>query len=464
MRSAGTFLILLGLSGCVADGPQVGSQPFNQPYRVKEAKGVMGPHGTPLAMSARGKIKSPYQNGRAIQPAGGVAGMSGGVKHANYVGSPSGGIQRVNFGGHAGGPGGGQIGAPNVPPMGPPGAVAAVGAIPPGAAMQLGNSRTSVRFGTPAGMTVSWLTGNGFGEHVVEVPGRYNFRQGGIYRLKLSSIPTRPNMVLYPTIEVLPANHKTATFLAHSSVPVNFTEQDFEQVDSGNFLIKVIYLPDPEFQDLAAIAGPAEIISTRLEPGLDPIIEAQRRGSILVVVRVGNIDLQAPNTPSMAGGLPGVPSGGVLPGSVVPNQGVPGGVLPGSVVPNQGVPGGVLPGSIVPDQGIPGGVMPGGIVPNGVVPGTTVPGGSPMPGMMPPTMPRNSTVPGGQRPSAIPTTPVKPAEKMPKPPTGLRTKNTKRLGLIGRIFGDSDKDAAEAKKKTKPKLIPVSRMIGRDGK
>jgi hypothetical protein len=81
-------------------------------------------------------------------------------------------------------------------------------------------------------------------------------------------------------------------------VPVTFTEEDFEQVAAGNFVVKVIYLPDPQFQDLAA-TGPDEVVSSRLEPGVDPICEAQRRGCILLVVRLGNIDLEAPNTPAM---------------------------------------------------------------------------------------------------------------------------------------------------------------------
>src|SRR5262249_223160 len=127
---------------------------------------------------------------------------------------------------------------------------------------------------------------------------RYNFLQAAIYRLKMSDIPGRPGVELYPTLEVVPANHRTETFLAHSAVPVAFTDEDFEQVAAGNFLVKVIYLPDPQYQD-RAVAGPDEVVSTRLEPGVDPIAEACRRGSILVIVRLGNIDLEAPNTPAM---------------------------------------------------------------------------------------------------------------------------------------------------------------------
>ena len=45
-------------------------------------------------------------------------------------------------------------------------------------------------------------------------------------------------------------------------------------------MTKVIYLPDPEFQELA-LAGVETLVSTRLDPGVDPIVEADRRGAIL---------------------------------------------------------------------------------------------------------------------------------------------------------------------------------------
>ena len=65
------------------------------------------------------------------------------------------------------------------------------------------------------------------------------------------------------------------------------------KVLSGNFVTKVIYLPDPEFQELALGTGVQELVSTRLDPGVDPISEADRRGSIMAILRIGNLDLQA---------------------------------------------------------------------------------------------------------------------------------------------------------------------------
>jgi hypothetical protein len=110
---------------------------------------------------------------------------------------------------------------------------------------------------------------------------------------------------LFPTLEVAPVTPRTDAYLAHAPIPVQFTEEDFDQVVSGNFVTKVIYLPDPEFQELA-LAGVETLVSTRLAPGVDPIAEADRRGSILAIVRMGSKDLQ------LGTGMPGEP------GAIVP--------------------------------------------------------------------------------------------------------------------------------------------------
>ena len=104
---------------------------------------------------------------------------------------------------------------------------------------------------------------------------------------------------LYPTLEVAPTTPATDAYLAHNAIPVQFTAEDFDQVvDGGNFVTKVIYLPDPKYQELA-ISGVETLVSTRLEPGVDPILEADKRGTILLIVRLGAIDLEMPNMPGV---------------------------------------------------------------------------------------------------------------------------------------------------------------------
>ncbi len=162
-----------------------------------------------------------------------------------------------------------------------------------------------VLFDKPQLMNVSWdVSSIGRYDSVpVVVPGRQNFAQGGIFRLKLSNIEGRPGVELYPTLEIGRANRRTSAYLAHSAIPIQFTQEDFDQVAAANFVTKVIYVPDPEFQELA-LAGVDTLVSTRLDPGVDPITEADRRGSILAIVRLGNKDLEVPGTdPSIEAGL-----------------------------------------------------------------------------------------------------------------------------------------------------------------
>jgi hypothetical protein len=154
--------------------------------------------------------------------------------------------------------------------------------------------RTQVKFSSPSGMKIYWYHKSadgkaGYTKVPLEVPGRYNFLQAAIFRLKLTNIPGNPGLEVYPTLEVVPANAKTSEFLTHNAVPVSFTDDDFKQVQSGNFVVKVIYLANPQNQGELA-PGTGEMSSTQLPPGQDPIQEAQKRGQILLVIRMGNIN------------------------------------------------------------------------------------------------------------------------------------------------------------------------------
>jgi hypothetical protein len=151
---------------------------------------------------------------------------------------------------------------------------------------------TQIKFIEPEGMSVGWQIAGGFADNQVAVPGRFSFHQAAAYRLKLTNIPGREGLTLYPTLQVYPAHPQTEAYLAHSCVPLQITDEDLDQIQANNFITKVIYLPSPQHQELA-IAGVETLVSTRLDPGMDPVAEADRRGTILVVFRCGNMDLES---------------------------------------------------------------------------------------------------------------------------------------------------------------------------
>ncbi len=193
---------------------------------------------------------------------------------------------------------------------------------------------TQILFNQPQSMKISYdVVGDGsFTSDCLIVPGRLEFAQGGIYRLKLTDVSGREGVELYPTVEVGHSNPRTAAYLAHNAISIQFTEEDLDQALSGNFVTKVIYLPDPEFQG-EVISGIDTLVSTRLEPGLDPIIEADRRGSILAIVRLGNKDIELTAAAYANGGVPGMMGpGGMGPGGFCGPDGRP--IDPMSVPPN----------------------------------------------------------------------------------------------------------------------------------
>jgi hypothetical protein len=216
---------------------------------------------------------------------------------------------------------------------------------------------SQVAFLNPVGMQVTWdATGGGmFDSEPLTTPGHQNFPQGGIYRLKLTNIPGRAQVELYPTIEVAPVTPRTEAYLAHNYIPIQLTDADLDQVLSGNFVTKVIYLPDDEYQEMAQ-AGIEELVSTRLDPGVDPVVEADRRGSILAIFRIGNKDLRgdagAANGAMLHRG--GIRAAGYY--SEDEEGGCPGGCGPG----------GCMMGGMMGPGGMPmgGGPMVGGLPPN----------------------------------------------------------------------------------------------------
>lgn len=163
----------------------------------------------------------------------------------------------------------------------------------------LATMKTQIRFVRPDGMSIGWLVNGGYAENQIVTPGLYDFQQGATYRLKLTNIPQREGLALYPTLQVYPAHPTTDAYLAHNSVPIEITQEDLDQIAGSNFVTKVIYLPDERFQEFA-IAGVETLVSTRLDPGFDPVAEADRRGTIMVVLRIGNMDLEVP---ASAGGV-----------------------------------------------------------------------------------------------------------------------------------------------------------------
>ncbi len=307
--------------------------------------GVLGPPAMAPGMMAPGMMAP------AMMGAGGM--MEAGIPAAGTSAAvDSGDVSLVNFNGC--GPGCNSCGGGDCLPGGsssiPPGG----GVLPTGGMMPSVPSTLQVTFGQPEGMQIRYdATGAGmFDSEPLVVPARQNFPQGGLFRVKLTNIPAREGVELYPTVELAYANPRTGAYLAHNSVPIQFTEEDFDQVLTGNFVTKVIYLPDPDFQG-PALAGIDTLVSTRLDPGVDPIVEADRRGSILAIIRLGDKDIEMAGAAMAAAGNYAPPIAG-LPAPFAPamTEGC-GGPGAGNCAPLPPALPGMIAGVNAPQYGMP---------------------------------------------------------------------------------------------------------------
>lgn len=129
----------------------------------------------------------------------------------------------------------------------------------------------------PHGMKVQVLTHKN-----LVAPGRLDLEQGKLYHLKLSEIPSRPGLERFPTLEIPKVTAAIKSFVATSAIPVELFDRDFDAVSEGTAITKVVYLETK--------SGDATTIASYDAPGVDLIAEANRRGTILAVLRMGNIE------------------------------------------------------------------------------------------------------------------------------------------------------------------------------
>lgn len=149
-----------------------------------------------------------------------------------------------------------------------------------------------VEFTEPEGMSIGWATENGFAENQLTSPGIVEFQMGQTYRLILQNIPSRGRMVVYPTLELYPADKAMEDYLVrYRAAPLEITDEDLDDIQRAKMLTKVLYFP----------TGDPGVLGTGRSAGMagdgDPVAEAEQHGTVIFVLRVSNFNLETDAAP-----------------------------------------------------------------------------------------------------------------------------------------------------------------------
>jgi hypothetical protein len=119
------------------------------------------------------------------------------------------------------------------------------------------------------------------------IPGRLPLTTGETMRATLSNIPDYNGVELSASIELRTVSELTKPFVDHNAIPFAIPREGIDHAISGNLVTIVVYLPRPENAEIA-LAGVATLVTTRLDPGADPLREAQKQGHVLGILRLGD--------------------------------------------------------------------------------------------------------------------------------------------------------------------------------
>lgn len=127
-----------------------------------------------------------------------------------------------------------------------------------------------------------------------------------VYRFKVSEIPGHEGMEVFPTIELVDRVYPPRGQERQFPVPIELNADDIELALQGKFVTRVVYLEDPD-KALPVAEGRMDQHWYDAGPGVNPLLEADRWGRPLAIVRMGGRLPDEQNGPDMqfvGGGAP----------------------------------------------------------------------------------------------------------------------------------------------------------------
>lgn len=148
----------------------------------------------------------------------------------------------------------------------------------------------------PRGARVS-LPGDGAFEPPEEGPALVGMQIGHVYRFKVTDIPRYEGLEVFPSIEVIDRLHPPEGKQLRFPIPVTIDEDELELALNGSFVIRVIYLEDPDNAlPIREKPGAQRVFDVRADQ--DPLHVADELGRPMAILRIGS---RVPDTDAVTG-------------------------------------------------------------------------------------------------------------------------------------------------------------------
>ncbi len=143
-----------------------------------------------------------------------------------------------------------------------------------------------VEISAPEGTQLA-LAMDGTFEPPLPAPLKAGLLVGSVYRLRVTSIPFNEGQEIFPSIEIINRLYPPQGLEARYPIPIQLTREELELALRGQFVIRVIYLENPQAA-LPLREDPNHQSYFEVGAGQDPLEVADGLGRPMVILRIGS--------------------------------------------------------------------------------------------------------------------------------------------------------------------------------
>jgi hypothetical protein len=155
-----------------------------------------------------------------------------------------------------------------------------------------------VQFTGEEGLGISVATLGAFADPL-PTETRFGLLIGPVYRFRITNIPGYEGREVFPTVELVDRLYPPAGGEMRFPVPIELTSEDLRLALEGHFITRVVYLEDPN-RALPTAADPKHPSWFDAGPGVHPLVEVERVGRPIAILRMGGRLPDDRNGPDLA--------------------------------------------------------------------------------------------------------------------------------------------------------------------